>query len=210
MLYSWPRGAKSFATRSALNGHSYRTSQYLCWLIGALSTRQLNELSVAPAVLVASAPFHDLGKIGIPQIVLEKPGALTPVEYDLVKKHTTVGYRAVVATAKFVGHFSSFLHCVAELTLSHHERWDGNGYPNALRGREIPLAARLMAIVDVYDALTSERSYKPGLPHPDAVELIRQGRGTQFDPEIVAAFLAIESCLVSSSSDFSPCMMARG
>lgn len=122
--------------------------------------------------------------------ILLKPGKLTPEEFEEMKLHVVYGANALdVAKGQHGG--GDFLRIARELILGHHERWDGKGYPHGLAGEAIPLPGRLMAVADVYDALISRRVYKPGFSHADAVDIIREGRGTHFDPVIVDAFLAI-------------------
>ena len=142
--------------------------------------------------LYLSAPLHDVGKVAIADTVLHKPGPLTDEEYEAMKEHTTLG-RAVLASAdKFLGE-NSFLKIASDIAYCHHERWDGRGYPRGIAGEEIPLSARLMSVADVYDALRSKRVYKPAMPHETAVRIIADGRATQFDPDVVDAFMAIEA-----------------
>ncbi|WP_415720953.1 response regulator [Photobacterium ganghwense] len=138
-----------------------------------------------------SAPLHDIGKIGIPDNILLKKGKLTPEEFDVMKTHTTIGFEAIENAEKISGQPMKFLKCAKEIAYSHHEYWDGSGYPQGLAGNNIPLSARLMAVADVYDALISKRVYKPAFTHQDAVQLILSGKGTQFDPDIVDAFIEI-------------------
>ncbi|WP_420403631.1 HD-GYP domain-containing protein [Nisaea sp.] len=141
-----------------------------------------------------SAPLHDIGKVGVPDAVLLKPGRLTPEEFEIMKSHAALGHDAL-AKAEAVaggGKEKSFLRVAREIALTHHERWDGSGYPQGLAGGDIPIAGRLMSIADAYDAMISKRVYKAAMPHEDAVGEIRKGRGTQFDPDVVDAFLSIE------------------
>lgn len=138
-----------------------------------------------------AAPLHDIGKIGIPDKILLKPGKLTPEEFEIMKIHSTIG----MATLKRVLDMypqNGFIEMGVALTRSHHEKWNGEGYPDGIAGEAIPLSARIMALVDVYDALRSERPYKKALTHEESVTIILEGAGQQFDPDIVEAFLDIE------------------
>jgi putative two-component system response regulator len=142
-------------------------------------------------LICKSAPLHDLGKVGIPDSILLKPGRLTPQEFEIMKTHTTLGRDTILATERLLDVPSSFLRFAREIAYSHQEKWDGSGYPESLRGEQIPVSARLMAVADVYDALISRRIYKPAYTHEKAVEIIREGRGGHFDPDMVDAFLDI-------------------
>lgn len=138
-------------------------------------------------VLVKSAPLHDIGKVGIPDQILLKPGKLTPEEWRVMRTHTDVGaetLRSVLSS----GSDQPFLRMSLDIAWCHHERWDGGGYPRGLAGENIPLSARILALADVYDALTSERPYKHAWSHGAALEWILQGSGTHFDPRVVDAF----------------------
>ncbi|VVM97899.1 two-component system response regulator [Pseudomonas fluorescens] len=141
------------------------------------------------ALLFKSAPLHDIGKIGIPDHILLKPGRYTEEEFEIMKTHTTLGRDAIQHAEDQLGIRAEFLSLAKEIAYSHQEKWDGSGYPQALAGDDIPISARLMAVADVYDALISRRVYKSGMPHAQAVEIIRQGRGTHFDPDVCDAFL---------------------
>jgi putative two-component system response regulator len=136
--------------------------------------------------------LHDIGKVGIPDRILLKPGRLTPEEFEVMKTHTTLGRDAIQHAEEALGVRVKFLTIAKEIAYSHQEKWDGSGYPEGLKGEAIPLSARLMAVADVYDALISERVYKKGMPHEDAVAIMRQGRGTHFDPDILDAFLELQ------------------
>ena len=141
-------------------------------------------------LLVSIAPIHDIGKIGIPDAILQKPGLLTPTEMEIIHKHVYYG-RQVLESARDksgIDNPEMFDMCCA-LVYCHHERWDGSGYPQGLKGACIPLPARLLAVVDVYDALVTRRVYKSAMPHEAAVQEIAAGKGTQFDPDIVDIFL---------------------
>jgi putative two-component system response regulator len=147
-------------------------------------------------LLFKSAPLHDIGKVGVPDRILRKPARLDDAEYVEMKRHTLYGYEAIVATEAVLvaaGASSaaiSFLRFARQVARSHHEKWDGSGYPDGLRGDSIPLSARLMSVADVYDALTSRRVYKPGVSHEQTIVEIVGGRGTYFDPDVVEAFRA--------------------
>ena len=141
-------------------------------------------------LLFKSAPLHDIGKIGIPDHILLKPGRYTEAEFEIMKTHTTLGRDAIQHAEDQLGIRAEFLSLAKEIAYRHQEKWDGSGYPQGLVADAIPISARLMAVADVYDALISRRVYKAGMPHAQAVEIIRQGRGTHFDPDICDAFLA--------------------
>ncbi|MFZ0429868.1 MAG: HD domain-containing phosphohydrolase [Acidobacteriota bacterium] len=136
-------------------------------------------------LLRLAAPLHDVGKIGIPDDILQKPGRLTEEEFEEIKKHTTIGARILQGSGIRV------LQMAREIALNHHERWDGAGYPNGLAGDEIPESARIVMIVDVYDALTSDRVYRQRIPEEEALELMRRQRGCQFDPRVFDCFLEV-------------------
>ncbi len=142
-------------------------------------------------LLYLSAPLHDVGKVSIPDAILQKPGRLTEEEFEYMKQHTTRGRDALSSADSKLGS-DSFLRIARTIAYSHHERWDGKGYPQGLAEDKIPLPAQLMSVADVYDALTSKRVYKPSMPHEKARDLIVEGRGTQFAPDVVDAFLSLE------------------
>ncbi|MFC1940698.1 HD domain-containing phosphohydrolase [Chloroflexota bacterium] len=133
-----------------------------------------------------AAPMHDIGKIGIPDRVLLKPGKLDDGEWTIMKQHTSIGAE-ILKDAD-----ADFIKLAADIALTHHEKWTGSGYPRGLSGSEIPLAGRIMALADVFDALTSERPYKEPFPLEKALAIIKEGQGSHFDPRVVDAFLAIE------------------
>lgn len=144
--------------------------------------------------LFSTAPLHDIGKVGIPDCILLKPDKLTNAEFEIMKKHTTYGVNAL----KYVSDASvtiSFINAALEIIETHHEKFDGSGYPNGLKGEEIPLSGRIMAIVDVYDALVNKRVYKPAFKHEEALKIITKEKGKHFDPDIVDAFLDIENII---------------
>lgn len=141
-------------------------------------------------LLYKSAPLHDIGKVGIPDHILLKPGRFTPEEFEIMKTHTTLGRDAIQQAENQLAVKVDFLRLAKEIAYSHQEKWDGSGYPQGLAADDIPISARLMAVADVYDALISHRVYKPGMPHEKAVAIIREGRGSHFDPDVCDAFLA--------------------
>ncbi len=137
-----------------------------------------------------ASALHDIGKVGIKDSILQKPGVLSPEEYGEIKRHPLIGARTLQTVQEAYPN-NTFIGMGIEITRSHHERWDGQGYPDGLVGEAIPLSARIMAVADVYDALRMERCYKPAFPHDRAVAIIQEGRGTQFDPVVVDAFLEL-------------------
>ena len=143
-------------------------------------------------LLFKSAPLHDIGKVGIPDRILLKPGKLTAEEFAVMQRHTTLGKEAIESAEARLGKTVPFLRCAKEIAYCHQEKWDGSGYPQGLAGDQIPISARLMAIADVYDALISKRVYKPAFSHETAMQIIRDGRGSHFDPDVLDAFLALE------------------
>jgi putative two-component system response regulator len=143
-------------------------------------------------MLFKSAPLHDIGKVGIPDRILLKPGKLEPEEFEIMKTHTTIGRDAIEQAERSLGAKVDFLRIAKEVVLYHQEKWDGTGYPEGLSGDDIPISARLMALADFYDALISRRVYRPGFPHEKVVQMIIEGNGTHFDPDIVDAFLELQ------------------
>jgi putative two-component system response regulator len=143
-------------------------------------------------MLFKSAPLHDIGKVGIPDRILLKPGRFEPHEFEIMKTHTTLGRDAIVHAETALGTSVEFLTMAKSISYSHQEKWDGSGYPEGIAGEDIPIAARLMAVADVYDALISRRVYKAGMSHEKAVEIMREGRGTHFDANMLDAFLDIQ------------------
>jgi putative two-component system response regulator len=172
-------------------GHIDRMQDYLEVLIGAIRLKGLycDEISQWDIDLVLqSAQLHDVGKIAIPDNILLKPGKLTPEEFELIKTHTVLGEGFLSQVRKNTADHE-FLDYARTFIIAHHEKWDGSGYPYGLKGENIPLLGRIMAIVDVYDALVSDRPYKKAFPHEDAVNIIRESSGTHFEPALVDVFL---------------------
>lgn len=143
-------------------------------------------------LLYKTSALHDIGKVGVPDAILLKAGKLTPEEFEVVKRHTVVGHDSLKRATDRLGASSPFLDLAAEIALCHHEKWDGSGYPNGLKGEDIPLAGRIMALADVYDALVSARVYKKPMSHDMAMDIIIAGRGSHFDPVVVDAFVCIQ------------------
>jgi putative two-component system response regulator len=174
--------------------HIRRTQNYIRFLAEYLKnqprfSRFLDDETID--LLCKSAPLHDIGKVGVSDRILLKPGRLTDQEFEEMKQHTTYGRDTILAAEKKLGS-ASFLSVAREIAYTHHERWDGSGYPEGLRGEQIPVPGRLMALADSYDALTSKRVYKSQIPHEKAVEIILEEKGSHFDPDVVDAFLEVK------------------
>lgn len=179
------------ARDSETGNHISRTKLYVHILVESLAeTDQYREylMSEKKREIYISAPLHDIGKVGIRDRILQKSGKLTDAEFEMKKLHTRIGADALLVASKKLGS-ASFLDCAIEMSLSHHGKWDGTGYPNGLSGDEIPLSARIMAVSDVYDALRSERVYKNAFSHEKAFEIIVAESEVAFDPDVVEAFV---------------------
>ncbi len=174
--------------------HIRRTQLYVKALAERLRTHPRFEAvlnSHMIELLYKSAPLHDIGKIGVSDAILLKPGKLTDSEFETIKQHTVLGRKAIEGAERRLGMRVRFLNVAKDMACSHHERWDGAGYPVGLAGDAIPVPARLMAVADVYDAVISHRVYKTAGTHEQACGSIVKGRGTQFDPDVVDAFIDI-------------------
>jgi HD-GYP domain-containing protein (c-di-GMP phosphodiesterase class II) len=175
--------------------HLERTSMYVKALAEELSRDDMYKSYLTKDYindLVKSAPLHDIGKVGVPDYILRKPGKLTVEEFEEIKKHSKLGYKIITKVEEKLT-FQSFLKIAIQIIMSHHEKWDGTGYPAGLAGEDIPLSARIMALADVYDALRTERPYKKIISHEKSREIIISERGRHFDPRIVDAFLSRET-----------------
>ncbi|MEO5342238.1 MAG: two-component system response regulator [Gammaproteobacteria bacterium SHHR-1] len=139
-----------------------------------------------------SASLHDIGKVGVSDSILLKPGRLNDVEFEEMKRHAALGRQAIENAERQLGRSAPFLTFAKQIANSHHEKWDGSGYPEGLTGEAIPIPARLMAVADVYDALICRRVYKDSMSHEQAREIIIEGKGSHFDPDVVEAFVAVE------------------
>ncbi|QJA05843.1 two-component system response regulator [Thermosulfurimonas marina] len=158
--------------------HILRIAHY-----SAMIARKLGLNEEAVESILYAAPLHDIGKIGIPDQILLKPGPLTPEEWEIMKKHTKIGAEILKGTR------SGFVRVGEVVALYHHERWDGTGYPQGLKGPEIPLAARIVAVADVFDAVTSDRPYRKAMSNEEAFRIIEEGAGSHFDPRVARVFL---------------------
>ena len=193
-------------TRDADTGNHIRRTQYY---VQALAQKLRSHPRFAALLtddyirmLFKSAPLHDIGKVGIPDRILLKPGKFDAAEFEIMKTHTTLGRDAIDHAEKQLGMEVNFLSMAKDIAYSHQEKWDGSGYPQGLAGDAIPVAARLMAVADVYDALICRRVYKAGMPHEQAVALIVEGRGSHFDPDVVDAFVALQDEFRSIAARF--------
>lgn len=184
-------------TRDSETGNHIRRTQKYILILAEYLARQKNPAFRLTAkeidLLVKSSPLHDVGKVGVPDRILLKPGPLTESEFEEMKKHAVYGAEALARAeaASNITDEASFLRTAREIALTHHEKWDGSGYPQGLTATQIPVSGRLMALADVYDALVSVRIYKPAMSHREAAAIITEGRGTHFDPAIVDAFEAL-------------------
>lgn len=173
--------------------HLQRIQKYTVILAGELAKLPQYQNYITQRYITdlhISSILHDIGKVGIQDAILLKPGALTPQEFEKIKAHPVIGGNVILEIEDHING-PSFYNLGKEIAMYHHEKWDGSGYPEGLRGEQIPLSARIVALVDVYDALTSVRPYKPAISHQEAVDIILKGRGRQFDPEIVDIFSSI-------------------
>jgi putative two-component system response regulator len=172
-------------------GHIHRIQKYLkCLIDGLMNTNEYNEeiSSWNMEVVLPSSQLHDVGKIAISDTILNKPGKLTEEEYEIMKTHAKIGREAIRHMEETTLSYSGFLEHAKNFAGSHHEKWDGSGYPDGLGGIDIPLEGRLMAVADVYDALVSARPYKKPFSTEKAAEIVRNSSGTHFDPKLVDAF----------------------
>lgn len=187
-------------------GHIRRTQHYVKALAQRAQQLEKYQSELSDEVLellFKSAPLHDIGKVGVRDSVLLKPGKLTEEEFEEMKMHTIYGRDALLNAARWLNGSSNFLQLATEIAHTHQEKWDGSGYPQGLVGEQIPLSGRIMAIADVYDALISKRAYKAPFSHQEAVTIIKEGRGSHFDPELTDAFLEISEQFQEIAGRFS-------
>src|SRR5574343_786747 len=182
--------------RDECTGNHIRRTQDYVRLLAEYISRQPRDSAFLSAEridhIAKAAPLHDIGKIAIPDHILLKPGRHTPEEFEIMKTHSRKGEGMLLRSQSELGDDNAMLRFAGQIARSHHERWDGGGYPDGLSGEAIPLAARLMAVADVYDALRSRRPYKAAFSHEEAVGILSEGRGKHFDPLLIDAFLAQE------------------
>ena len=187
--------AKLAESRDNDTGAHLERVQYYCRALSGYLAKQEKFANIIDPeyirLMFLTSPLHDIGKVGIPDAILLKPGKLDPHEFEIMKTHTTIAARTLdAALDKFPG--VAFLKMAKDISESHHEKYDGTGYPYGLKGEDIPFCGRIIAVADVYDALVSKRVYKDALTHYSAKGIIEKGRGKHFDPDVVDAFCAIE------------------
>ena len=163
----------------------------------ALLTREIGMSAAQTNLMLNASPMHDVGKIGIPDSILLKPGKLTPEEWQTMTQHCIIGGKLLD------GHDSELMILARDIAMTHHEKWDGTGYPNGLKGEKIPICGRIAALADVFDALTSRRPYKNPYPIEKTLEIIKQGNGTHFEPKLVDLFLINIDAFVNIKKEFS-------
>jgi putative two-component system response regulator len=187
------------------SNHIRRTQNYVAALARKLQSHprfaaELTDENIT--LLYKSAPLHDIGKAGLPDSIVLKPGKLDRDEFEIMKLHAVRGRDTIRQVEEYIGGSNGFLTYAREIAHSHQEKWDGSGYPEKLAGEAIPLSARLMAVADVYDALISKRIYKPPFSHAEAVAVMQDGRGTHFDPDILDAFVEIAGTFAEIAGKF--------
>ncbi len=198
--------SKLAESRDDESGHHVERTRAFCGILCGRLSRSPRHRDIMTEDFVANvcgaSVLHDVGKVAIPDKILTKPGRLAPHEYEVVKNHAHIGARTLEA-ARRQDPRNAFLSVGVAIARSHHERWNGGGYPDRLRGEGIPLSARIMAVSDVYDALRSRRPYKPAMPHAEVAGMIRAGAGTDFDPAVVDAFLDAEGEFAETYEEYS-------
>ena len=173
-------------------GHIKRTSAYVNLILDEMKEKKVHKKELTKDFInsmIKAAPMHDIGKIGIPDSILQKPGKLTDEEFAKMKTHTVLGGEIIQDTFGHLEENSKYADMVYEVAMFHHEKWNGRGYPEGLSGVHIPLCARIMAVADVFDAISAKRCYRDAMPLDKCFEIIQSGSGTDFDPEVVEIFL---------------------
>jgi putative two-component system response regulator len=197
--------AKLAESRDSDTGaHLERTQHYCRVLAQQMAVIEKFQNQIDPEfvrLIFQTSPLHDIGKVGIPDAILLKPGRLDPQEFEIMKTHPTIAERTLAeCLTKFPG--VAFLKMARDIAGAHHEKWDGSGYPRGLKGDDIPLCGRIMAVADVYDALLTKRVYKPAFSHEEAKNIILEGKGKHFDPDIVDCFLVCEDNFINICKKF--------
>ena len=183
--------------------HLERICRYVEILARELSKSDASITEEWIQTVVKTAALHDIGKVGIPDGILLKKGRLSSQEREIMQNHPAIGGDTLLELREEMGGGGPFLSRAIEITLGHHEKWDGSGYPFGIQGEAIALSARLVAVADVYDALVSKRIYKPGLSHEEAARLIQEGAGKHFDPRVVASFMACQEAFIAVAAALS-------
>ena len=203
-------------TRDGITGrHARRTEEYCRLLATRLARLPRFRASLTPEyidLIARLAPLHDIGKVGVRDAVLNKPGPLSAEELDEIRRHPGFGYDTIQNAERLAGAAGgdeTLMRVAKEIVYTHHERWDGTGYPRGLKGEEIPIGGRIMAVVDVYDALLDNRVYRSGVTQAEALSIIRAERGTHFDPDVVDAFLSVEADFGRLAEEFRNHALAR-
>jgi len=187
--------ARLAESRDDDTGKHIERVQIFCRLLAERMAGTVRYASVISRTFIENifyaAPLHDVGKVGISDLILLKPGKLTPEEFEIMKTHSMIGWKTLQAVSEKYPK-NAFIAMGRVIARHHHERWDGNGYPDKLKGEEIPIEARIMAVADVYEALRARRCYKEPFIHEKSRQILQENSGTQFDPSVIEAFLAIE------------------
>ena len=192
-------------SRDEDTGEHIERTREICYLLAKRLQEKPNPSEPPPPENLAenirtAAPLHDIGKVAVSDLILQKPGKLTPEEFETMKTHTTAGH-VLLADVDNLHPGNNFIHMGKEIALYHHEKWNGKGYPTGLAAFEIPISARIMALADVYDALTHQRCYKPAMSHEEAMSIILEGKGSHFDPYLVDLFVELENDIVRVSRE---------
>lgn len=186
-------------------GHIKRTSTYVKLLATELKKRGIYDEFLTDDYLenlYQAAPMHDIGKIAVPDIILQKPGKLSPEEFEIIKKHSVNGGKIIKETFARMHHDPLYTRVAYDVAKYHHEKWNGRGYPKGLRQDEIPLCARIMSIADVFDAVSEKRCYRDALPLEQCFEIIEKGRGEDFEPILVDVFLDIKDDIIEGYNSY--------
>ncbi len=190
---------------NATRNHLRRTQHYVAAIAKQMQQQGKYAESLSDsniALIFKAVPLHDIGKVGSNDPSLRNPGRLTEDEILLMRQHTIFGRDSILGVEQYLGISNPFLQYAREICYSHQERYDGSGYPEGLSGEAIPLAARIMAVADVYDALITSKSYKEAKPHAEAMKLMQNGRNQQFDPDVMDAFCAVEARILDIAEQF--------